>query len=503
VAPRRPRNKAAEAETNALLHAYSAAELAALSQTLREATAIISAPFQAQVREATAVLRALAERPVEYALVLRTPEYALLGRNTEQALLNAPKAHEWQLTLEQSVDGIPAHGLVRSDSALSAEARRLLAIICGGWADLTQSPSCALNKHAQDGTCKHHSRAVPMTYRQLARDNYGSAGGREVERVKTALSELQSVRLTYGLRRTAADGTTQTITGDPAPPLRIARAGVGIGTDDSLDNQILNAELSADLHAELLRGEHTLVRRELLTGWREEWKLELVLRLYAHPALWYGSNAMRRGATGRDTQISIGRTAALELGNLRELLPSLVHSPTALRRRLDAFADELRARSRPYERQILGIREKRTGRHIEGWILGVGYPVQPLTGAQQRKYLPAGGIGRRGKLPPEPPDPETRRSVEAYRRVLPSQERVLPLQLPRVAVAPSEIRNSPRDLLETYERPIQLDNTEQDESRLASEGRLIARYRREWRTLSDGERRALRARYPAELADLP
>jgi hypothetical protein len=136
-------------------------------------------------------------------------------------------------------------------------------------------------------------------------------------------------------------------------------------------------------------------------------------------------------------------------------------------------------------------------------VLGVGYPVKPLTGAEQRKYLPAGGIGRRGKLPPEPPDPETRRSVEAYRRVLPSPERVLPLQLPRVAVAPSEIRNSPRDLYETYEIPNSLENTEQGESRLASEGRRVAKYRREWANLDSDTRRALKARYGALLADKP
>jgi hypothetical protein len=193
-------------------------------------------------------------------------------------------------------------------------------------------------------------------------------------------------------------------------------------------------------------------------------------------------------------RIGIGRAAAGELGAMEQLLPSLEGNPRAMRRRLDAFREELNSRSRADELQIALITESRTGRRVEGWTLGIGYPVAPLTGTQARGLLRAGGGT----------NPEERRRLAAY------QSRTS--RVPKQVQARTETRQLVRETgLDTYEIPKEIpnaENTTEGESYEPLRGAkwveadAIARYRRDWEGIPSPVRKHLKSRYPS-LQDLP
>ena len=481
-------------------NAAARAALAPLTAEMEKLSRQITAQQSRALKDIAATLRAAAEAPATYALVLPTPTYALLARNATQAAHKAPDTHTYpapyasQLTLGDEPQS-ERENYTRLLQGVSAPAQILLGILAGRWAELTHTQGCH-KTHAQDGTCKHATRSVPFTLRALARDLYGSAGGKQVAQVSQLLEELQGTRIEYGTTEVSAGGTAYTAATPAEPLLRVGMVGVATTREESRDSATLqrSALFAKELHAEYANGSHKLIRSALLVGWRERWQQELALRLLTHPATWYGSRAMRRGQDGQSMKIGIGRRAVGELGAMAELLPSLERDPRAMRRRLEAFREELNSRSLSDELQIALVSETKTGRRVVGWTLGIGYPVAPLTGTQARGLLRAGGGT----------NPEERRRLAAYqsrrRRVLKQGE------------ARTEVRQLVRETgLDTYQIPKEIPNTEnttEGESYEPLRGAkwveadAIARYRRDWQGIPSGVRKHLQTRYPS-LRDLP
>ena len=501
TAKRRPPARSARelierAEAGTLTAADRAAE-AQLSATALRAVEVATAQFTAQLREVAATLRAQADTLPEYALLLPAtpPEYALLGRNTDRAAVAAPEAHTYQLQLGD--DGSTTHAVWQVLGTLSPEARRVLAVICGWWAEREKA--------------QQHDRRVVISKRLLAQACYGATDGRAVRRISALLDELARVRLAVGAERRNTDGTTELL--DPAtaqPLVRTARTGVGTDTQSAKRSSVLTALLHPDLHAELLEHKYQRLRTDLLRGW-ESWELQLLLRLLTHRTGWAGSDAMRRSTDGKRTQLSIGRSAPLELGTLAELLPSLIDRPPALRLRLDRFTAKLAERSRPYELQVLGIRERRAGRGarapITGWVLEAGYPVRPLTGALIKKLRKLEQGKQWARLTAElARNPDLDSSWRAYRQQFPElgagrvsalPERVSPLPMPRVAITAAEPETAPRVIGEYRESK----NLRSDKKN--PEPERVQQVRTQWADLDSSTRRLLKARYGALLADLP
>ena len=474
--------------------------LAPLRDEMQKLSAALVSQQSRALKDIAATLRAAAEAPATYALVLPTPTYALLARNATQAAHLAPAAHTYpapyasQLTLGDEPQA-ERENYTRLLQGVSAPGQILLGILAGRWAELTRSPRCKIKTHAQDGTCKHATRSVPFTLRALARDLYGSAGGKQVAQVSQLLEELQGTRVEYGTTEVSAGGTAYTAAAPAEPLLRVGMVGVATSREESRNSATLqrSALFAKELHAEYATGSHKLIRSAVLVGWRERWQQELALRLLTHPATWYGSRAMRRGEDGQSMRIGIGRTAVGELGAMAELLPSLERDPRAMRRRLDAFREALNSRSLPDELQIALITESRRGRRVEGWTLGIGYPVAPLTRSQALQLLKAGG----GTTP------EERRRLAAYQsrsRRVPKQgeARTKVRQLVRVmGLDTTQITKVDTNLLENTN-----ESYEPLKEKTWVEADAIARYRKDWAGLPREVRKHLQTRYPP-LRDLP
>ena len=477
------------------------AALAPLTEQMEKLSRQITAQQSRALKDIAATLRAAAEAPATYALVLPTPTYALLARNATQAAHRAPNTHTYpapyasQLTLDDEPQA-ERESYTRLLQGVSAPAQILLGILAGRWAELTHSPTCKMKTHAQDGTCRHATRSVPFTLRALARDLYGSAGGKQVAQVSQLLEELQGTRIEYGTTEISAGGTAYTAAAPAEPLLRVGMVGVATTREESRNSATLqrSALFAKELHAEYATGSHKLIRSALLVGWRERWQQELALRLLTHPATWYGSRAMRRGQDGQSMRIGIGRAAAGELGAMEQLLPSLEGNPKGMRRRLDAFREALNSRSLSDELQIALITATKTGSRVVGWTLGIGYPVAPLTGTQARGLLRAGGGT----------NPEERRRLAAYQ----SRRR----RVPKQGEARTEVRQLVRETgLDTYQIPNERPNTESTTESESyeplrgtkwAEADAIARHRKAWAGLPSDIRKHLQTRYPS-LRDLP
>jgi hypothetical protein len=495
--PARSARQLIERADSGTLTAADREALAHLSATTQRAVDIATARLNATLREAAATLRAQASELPEYALLLPAapPEYALLGRNTDRAAIAAPEAHTYQLQLGE---GEPeARAVWQVLGTLTPEARRVLAIICGWWAERDNS---------QQG-----ERRVVISKRLLAQACYGATDGRAVRRISALLDELGRARLAVGVERTSTDGQTELL--DPAtaqPLVRTARTGTGADTQAAKRNSVLTALLHPDLHAELQQHQYQRIRTELLKGW-ESWELQLLLRLLTHITAMPTSAAMRRSTDGLSTQLAIGRNAPMELGALAELLPSLADRPPALRARLDRFTAKLADRSRPYELQVVGIKERRAGRGlrapITGWVLRAGYLVRPLTGAQIKKLRRLEQGKQWARLTAElARNPELESSWRAYRTLYPElgagrvsalPERVSPLPEARVSITATEPENRPRAIGE------QIESNSLTREKRKTEPERVQQVRSQWPDLDSSTRRQLKARYGALLTDLP
>jgi hypothetical protein len=521
--PARSGRELIERESAGTLTADDREAAALFTATSLRAIELATARYTAQLREAAATLRAQAGELPEYALLLPAapPEYALLGRNTDRAAITAPEPHSYQLRL---TDGTPTdkRAVWQVLGTLSPEARRVLAIICGWWAerDKQQWPD----------------RRVVISKRLLAKACYGATDGRATGRISALLDELRRARLQVGVGREHPDGTTDLIDPPTAQPLvRTARAGTGADIKTAKRNSVLMAELHPDLHAELMRREYQRIRTDLLKGW-ESWELQLLLRILTHLTAMPSSKAMARSTDGKRTQLAIGKSEPMELGNLADLLPSLRYRTPALRQRLDKFAAKLAERSLPYELQVLRIVERRSGRGlrapITGWVLEAGYQVRPLTGRQIRYLQKLEAAGKWQQLTAElAANPELGRSYEAFRKHQPAlrlaagrvsalPERVSALPIARVAITESV----PETGLEHSKSSIQSIPTGKSVrknrksaptpigalveqlvpvSRLGLTAEREAQVRSQWPDLDGDTRRLLKARYGERLANLP
>ena len=479
-----------------------------LSTSAQRAAGVAIAPLTATMRDIAATLRAQAEEPAEYALILPSadpaavvagsPAYALLARNTGRAALAAPEpvAYAQQLGMDDDPAALVSISTRLLVNSLSVDAQRLLYLLGGRWDAQYRSDDCNAEKGQHAQQCAHlQNRSVPITLRALARDCYGSDGGRQVERISALLDELAAARLE--VRTTRSDGITDQTLGRPAEPLVIVAMTEAqpTGTGRRLRKNLAAADeqrtalFSRDLHDEYLRGQYRLIRRDLLTGWGEEWRLELLLRLYTHPALYYGSGAMRTGSDGRSAQITLGRYSTGKLGSLSDLLPSAVGRVDLATRRLDAFRADLNRRSLPDELHIAAIRPVKTGRRITGWVLGCVYPVPRLTGKQARSLLKRGHLNL---------NPEERESLNAY---LQRSRRVPIAQQARTDSALIEAKTGARYSLDTQIDTLTAKALNTAESATAK-GDRIAEYRQAWATYPAGVRRTLKRSHP-ELAEQP
>ena len=377
------------------------AALAPLTAQMEKLSRQITAQQSLVLKDIAAAVRAAAEAQTEYALVLPTPAHALIARNAEHAAEAYPADHTYtpkpylsQTSLEDEPQN-SAEYYARLTAGVSPSARTLLYLIAGRWADHTYTPTCELDKGKHGRGCKHGTRSVPFTLNALARDLYGSTGGKQAAQVAQLLEELESARISYGITAEiqhpyAEEGSAAR----PYEPLVVSGLkGIGLKGESRLRaNQSSHLTLSKGLHEEYGTGSYRRIRRALLIGWTG-WQQELALRLYSHIGTYYGARRLLRSADKRSGTIRIGRTdrTPMDLGGLAHLLPSHGDNPAALQRKLEEFAAEVNSRSEPTELHIVGITPMRKGRHTEGWALDITYPEQPLTAKQRGRLKEAEG----------------------------------------------------------------------------------------------------------------
>ena len=390
-------------------------DYAAFTEATNAAAAAALAPLQAQMdaikgqiltqqslvlKDIAAAVRAAAEAHTQYALVLPTPTHALIARNAEHAAQAYPDDHTYtpapylsQTSLEDEPQN-SAEYFSRLTAGVSAPARALLYLVAGRWADATYTPSCELDTDKHGAGCKHEARSVPFTLNALARDLYGSAGGKQAAQVYALLQELESVQITYGKTETdAQSGIEQTAARLYEPLVVAGLKGVGLaGESRKSGNLHRHLILAKGLHNEYRTGSYRRIRRALLTGWTG-WQQELALRLYSHIGTYYGARRLLRSADKRSGTISIGRTdkEPMDLGGIAHLLPSYGDDPKALQRKLEEFAQEVNRRSEPTELHFVGIRPIKKGRHTQGWAMAITYPEPPLTAKQRNRLQAAEG----------------------------------------------------------------------------------------------------------------
>jgi hypothetical protein len=460
-APTNPqRQEFAEAANSA-----ARAALAPLTAQVEKLSRQITAQQSLVLKDIAAAVRAAAEAQTEYALVLPTPAHALIARNAEHAAQEYPDDHTYtpkpylsQTSLEDEPQD-SAEYYARLTAGVSPSARTLLYLIAGRWADHTYTPTCELDRGKHGEGCKHAARSVPFTLNALARDLYGSTGGKQAAQIAQLLEELGSARISYGITAEiqhpyAEEGSAAR----PYEPLVVSGLkGIGRKGQSSLRaNQSSRLTLSKGLHEEYGTGSYRRIRRALLVGWTE-WQQELALRLYSHIGTYYGARRLLRSADKRSGTIRVGRTdrTPMDLGGLAHLLPSHGDNPSALQRKLEEFAAEVNSRSEPTELHIVGITPMRKGRHTEGWALDITYPEQPLTAkqrsrlieAEQRQQLRAGiaalTAGSRTEPAEQPPEPQRaavqplRIEVDSYGNEVVVLPEALPEALPTQEAMPT------------------------------------------------------------------
>jgi len=361
----------------------------------------INAQQRLVLKDIAASVRAIAEAQTEYALILPTPTHALIARNAERAAqaypddhTYAPKPYLSQTSLEDEPQN-SAEYFSRLTAGVSPQARVLLSLIAGRWADATYTPVvCEVDRNKHGKGCKHGTRSVPFTLNALARDLYDGTGGKQSAQVLALLQELESVRITYGktgeIQHEHAEEGTAALTYEPL----VVSGLKGIGLKgESRDSLSAHLTLAKGLHEEYRTGSYQRIRRALLTGWTG-WQQEVALRLYSHIGTYYGGRRVLRSADKMSGTIRIGKTDnhPMDLGGLAHLLPSHADNPKALQRKLEEFAAEVNRRSADYptELHIKDIKPIQKGRHTEGWAIDFYYPEKPLTAKQRQRLQIAG-----------------------------------------------------------------------------------------------------------------
>ena len=513
-----PRRKAAPkpkssalAQQRAAKAAQRAAQVAlapALAQ-LERLTAQVVGEQTHRLKDIAATLKALSEQPTEYAVILPRAERAVVAHNLSAARSKSPAQVKAGRAIQMGIDTYQDYLELPTRYAYSPEAERLLSILTGKWRSAYRSAECNADTGQHAKECAHLERRLVVSKRSLARELHGSAGGSQIALVSKCLKELAAARHTYSKAKTAANSNEVQILSSPEgePILTYLRAGTGDTLESAAAARSLTLVLGEQYHAQLMQGFYRVERTERLTCWRESWQLDLMLRLISTPTTRYGSRVMQKSRDGQSVKLLLGRTDnTTELGSVGSLLEGSrsVDKPDTTTKRLEKFAEQLRAISQPDELQIVLIEPKRAGRRVVGWYLAAAYPEQPLTAPQaQRLAAEARRRIKRG-------EPLTTAHEAALRKVnrYPRREQQVLAALSvlnsgtkrtqaRHEVSQLTHEKAPRLVLDSY-----IDTTSAKHETESERAARITDLRARWHEQSALVRRALKRAYP-ELVDLP
>lgn len=500
-------------------NAAAQAALAPVMAQLAEVSSQINARHRERLKDITATLRALAEQPAEYAVLMPRAERAAIAHNLSAARVESPTLVKAGRAVQMGVDTYRDYLELPTRYLYSPEAERLLSVLTGKWRTAYRSAECNADTGRHAAECAHLERRLVVSKSSLAKELHGSAGGSQIAMVSRHLQELAKARHTYSRARETGAGKVQVLSGaDGEPILSYLRAGTGDTLESAAASRTLTLELGEQHHAQLLRGLYRVERTERLTCWRESWELELMLRLITSPATRYGSYAMQNSRDGMSLRLLLSRTdETTELGSVSSLLSGSrsVRAPAATLKRLQRFAEQLRAVSLPDELQIAMVQPKTEGSRVVGWYLGLGYPEQPMTAAQARQLAKTGRERQRKGQEPTRAERRALARVRAYPPQEPTlvEQAITALSAPKHGTKrPNSRHEVPQITHETGSRLVldsSLDSTmakatESADERTPSEvkaSRLEA-LRRDWDTYPHETRRILQ-RTHLELRDLP
>ena len=506
-------------------NAAAQAALAPVMKQLAEVSSQINAQHRERLKDITATLRALAEQPAEYAVVMPRAERAAIAHNLSAARVESPNLVKAGRAVQMGVDTYRDYLELPTRYLYSPEAERLLSVLTGKWRTAYRSADCNADTGRHAAECAHLERRLVVSKSSLARELHNSAGGSQIAMVSRCLRELATARHTYSRARETG-GEVQILSGaDGEPILSYLRAGTGDTLESAAASRTLTLQLGEHHHAQLMRGLYRVERTERLTCWRESWELELMLRLITSPATRYGSYAMNNSRDGMSLRLLLSRTDdSTELGSVSSLLSGTrsLRSPAATLKRLQRFAEQLRAVSLPDELQIAMVQPKTEGSRVVGWYLGLGYPEAPLTAGQAKRLAKAARARLRSGQEPT----ELQRRGLARVRAYPQDEAAKAAQelhyLEQALAAVSAPKHGTKRTTSRHEVPqithetggrlvldSLLDSTkakavESTEERTPSEVKAerIATLREAWDTYPHETRRILQRTHP-ELRDLP
>jgi hypothetical protein len=513
-----------KAQRQAFTDAADAAAAAALAPTyaaLDRFSKQVAEKHTRRLKDIAATLRALAEQPTEYAVLMPRAERAAIAHNLSTARVESPSLVKAGRAVQMGLDTYRDYLELPTRYLYSPEAERLLSVLTGKWRTAYRSAECNADTGKHAAECAHLERRLIVSKRSLAKELHGSAGGSQVAMVSRHLQELAKVRHTYSKTRT--DGTTGEVeilsSADGEPIISYLRAGAGDTLEGAAASRTLTLVLGEQYHAQLMRGLYRVERTERLTCWRESWELELMLRLITTPTTRYGSYAMNNSRDGMSVRLLLSRTddESTELGSVESLIGGSrsANSPATTLSRLQKFAAQLRAVSLPDELQVYLVEPQRAGSRVVGWYLGLGYALQPLTAGQAKRLAKAGREQlQQGKMPTE----LQRRALErvrSYPQQEPSliEQGIAALSANKRGTKRKEARHEVQQIThETGGRLVAdslLDSTtpkdgESTEERTPSEAEAlrVEALRAAWDTYPHELRRQLQRRHPA-LKDLP
>ena len=512
-----------KAQLQAFTEAAEAAAAAALAPTyaaLDRFSKQVAEKHTSRLKDIAATLRALAEQPTEYAVLMPRAERAAIAHNLTAARVDSPNLVKAGRAVQMGVDTYRDYLELPTRYLYSPEAERLLSVLTGKWRTAYRSAECNADTGKHAAECAHLERRLIVSKRSLAKELHGSAGGSQVAMVSRHLQELAKARHTYSKGRT--DGTTGEVqilsSADGEPIISYLRAGTGDTLESAAASRTLTLVLGEQYHAQLMRGLYRVERTERLTCWRESWELELMLRLITTPTTRYGSYAMNNSRDGLSVKLLLSRTdESTELGSVDSLIGGSrsLRSPATTLSRLQKFQAQLRAVSLPDELQVYLVEPQLAGSRVVGWYLGLGYAEAPLTAGQAKRLAKAGREQlRQGRTPTG----LQRRALERVRSY-PQQEQSLieqgiaALSANKRGTKRKEARHEVQQIThETGSRLVPdsyLDSTtakaaESTEERTPSEVEAlrVEALRAAWDTYPHELRRQLQKRHPT-LQDLP
>lgn len=483
-----------------------------------------------RIRDLAAKLKALAEQPTEWAVVMPRAERVALPHNLTAARVNSPDLVPAGRAVQMGVDTYRDYLELPTRYLYSPEAERLLSVLAGKWREAYYSAGCNADRGQHAADCAHLERRIVVSKRSLARELHGSAGGSQVAMVSKCLRELASARHYYSKARTSdgSDAVQLLSSADGEPILTYARLSESDSLESAAATRSLTLLLGERLHAQLMQGFYRIERTERLTCWRESWELELMLRILSSPATRYGSHAMNHSSDGLSLRLLLGRTDdSTELGSIESLLGGSrsLRSPKTTTARLRRFEAQLRAVSKPDELQVVQVKEqvvggrvvggKVVGGRVVGWYLGLTYPEPPLTAGQVKRL--ASSARRKVKTGDHLTRAEQRAlaKVQAYpkREATPVEQALAALSATTSGTKRTRARHevpqithetAPRLVADSYLDSTQAKSPEGTNSTtLEEKAPRFEGVRSEWWTYSYEVRRTLRERHPEELGDLP